>query len=264
MKHILLYFFCFFYLFSAAQNYKVIHVNGSIQKIKNKKLINRGSTLEQEEKLNYLTQNARAIIVDTKAGKRLILQNESMGESTVNASIAPSMGNISSRGSMLNQAIDVQHFFSGKLVAINLLKIPINAKAFPQCDTQFFFVSYSYQGELINKKIPHLADTLLIHKDSLFKLDGVDIKTAQIQDVSLSYYIKNKGLITTTLVSDSIHFVFPDTAALKHEVIMLLPFLEGKSQKDKIEFVKGYLHDAYGKTYHDNVWSWYRRTFIKE
>ena len=243
----------------SAQKYKVIHVNGQIQKVSNKKLIDRGASLEQKEKLNYLTQGARAVVVDTEAGKRVILQNAGTGESTLQASITPSMGNMSSRGGALLNRLDVKNYFNGKFAILETLKVPVNPQVYPQSDTQFFFIRMVYKGEPINKKLYFKGDTLLIQKDSLLQVDHKPIKNEDITDMELMYYSNVNGKIITSSLSNTFYPVFPDTKLLKEEVDLLLSILPKDYKKSKLDFVQGYINDAYGKTSTDNVKTWYEK-----
>lgn len=262
MKSIALSFLMFFLIqVSYSQNYKVIHVNGKIQKLSNKELLDRGSGLKTDEKLNYITQGARAVVVDATAGKRMILENSVQGEASVKASMSPSMGNISSRSGSLLQRLDVKNHFQGKYVILETLKIPINPQVFPQSDTQFFFVRIVYKGESINKKLYHHADTLMIHKDSLLRVDGKPINNEDITEMHLMYYSKVNDNITTTSISDSFYPVFPDLQELKLEVELLLATLPIDSEMSKFDFVNGYVQDAYGKTNYENIKTWFDKNF---
>ncbi len=262
MKLFTLSFLLFFFIQVAySQNYKVIHVNGKIQKMSNKQLLDRGSGLKTDDKLNYLTQGARAVVVDADAGKRMILENASTGEASVKASMSPSMGNISSRSGSLLQRLDVKNHFQGKYVILETLKIPINPQVFPQNDTQFFFVRIVYKGEPINKKLFHHADTLMIHKDSLLRVDGKPINNEDITEMHLMYYSKVNDNITTSSISDSFYPVFPDLQELKKEVELLLTTLPKDYDKTKFDFVNGYIQDAYGKTNSENIKVWFDKNF---
>lgn len=251
-------------LISVGQKYKVIHVNGQIQAVSTKKMLDRGSSFGEKEKFSYITQDARAIVVDSDAGKRLILQKPQSGDASLAANLTPSMGNISSRsGSLLNR-LDVKNHFSGKYVIINELKISLNPQVFPQNDSQFFYISYIYKGESINKKLMHKADTLVINKDSLLKVDGKPILNEDITDMKLSYYSKVNGVVTTALISDSFFPVFPDTTILKSEIELLLSALPADFQGSKLNMANDFISDAYGKTNYENVKQWYLSHFTDE
>jgi hypothetical protein len=247
-----------------AQNYMVIHVNGKIEKTSTKKLITRGSSLAPKEKLNYLTQGARAVVVDRQEGKRMILQNSNTGQAEVQSNLAPSMGNISSRGGALLNRLDVKNYFQGKFAIIETLKVPVNAQVFPQSDTQFFFIQMVYLGETINKKLNYSGDTLLINKDSLLQVDQKPIKNEDVTDMQLMYFSNVNGNITTSKISDTFYPVFPDTTQLNQEVELLLNTLPDHATLDKLDFVVGYIQDAYGKTRRENIEVWFNQYFVSK
>ena len=69
IKLITTFLLTFITLSSIAQDYKVIHVKGEIQTVSNKELLNRGDDFTKKEKFNYLTQGARAVVVNTSKVK---------------------------------------------------------------------------------------------------------------------------------------------------------------------------------------------------
>jgi len=251
----------FFSLFSFSQEYKVIHVTGEIQAKSSQKILSRGSEFNQKEKFNYKTDNARAVVIDTKAGKRMILKKSSTTGNNQQANLAPSMGNIASRSGALLQRLDVKNHFQGQYVILGELKVKINKQVFPQNDTQFFFISFIYKGVSINKKLNYIDDTLVINKDTLLRVDGKPVKNENITDMSLYYYSKVNGNVSTSLISNNFYPVFPDDATLKSEVDLMLKTLPKDSKIDKQNFIIGYINDAYGKTNNDNVKIWYKKYY---
>ena len=241
-----------------AQEYKVVHVNGNIVAESTKKTIVRGTAFKKSEKFQYKSNDARAVVINTNAGKRYILKGATSSGFT-NANLTPSMGNISSRAGALNNRLDLKNHFNGKYVILGQLEVVINSTAFPMSDTQFFYISYIYQGTVVNKKLYHKGDTLMINKDSLLKVDGKPIKNEDIMEMKLLYYSRINGKGTKTIISDSFYPVFPDEEELKSEVTIILEAIP--KDTDKAEYIADYINDAYGKVNKDNVAAWYKSNF---
>lgn len=68
----------------------------------------------------------------------------------------------------------------------------------PVDDTHFFFASYDYNGETINKKLNCKDDTLIFDR-SLYSIDG---KAVEPFDVTLSVWYVDRKVGNRTLVTD--------------------------------------------------------------
>ena len=147
-----------------AQEYKVVHVNGNIVAESTKKTIVRGTAFKKSEKFQYKSNDARAVVINTNAGKRYILKGNSSAGYT-NANLTPSMGNISSRAGALNNRLDLKNHFDGKYVILGQLEVVINSTAFPMSDTQFCHSCMKCGGGKTNYYIRSV--------DSVFQCRGI-------------------------------------------------------------------------------------------
>lgn len=241
-----------------AQEYKVVHVNGNIVAKSTQKSLARGTAFNTSEKFQYKTVNARAVVINTQAGKRFILKG-SASTGYANANLTPSMGNISSRAGALNNRLDLKSHFDGKYVIIGQLEVVINNAVFPMSDTQFFYINYIYNSENINKKLDHHGDTLIINKDSLLMVDGKPIKNEDITEMKLMYYTKKNGKVTLITISDSFYPIFPNEKELKSEVDIIINALP--KEADKLKSVADYIGEVYGKVNNENVAKWYKANY---
>jgi hypothetical protein len=241
---------------SQAQNYKVVHVNGDIVAESTHKNIVRGTAFGEKEKFQYKTNDARAVVINAKLGTRFILKGKVSENTFSKANLTPSMGNISSRGGALNNRLDLKNHFDGKYVILGQLEVVINKAVFPMNDTQFFYISYIYNSETINKKLEFHGDTLIINKDSLLKIDGKPIKNEDITQMKLMYYTKNNGKVNLITISDSFYPIFPDENELKSEVDIIINALP--KDANKLKPVIDYINEVYGKVNNDNVDMWYQ------
>lgn len=246
-----------------AQDFKVIHVNGNIVAQSTQKVLTRGSAFGEKEKFQYESKSARAVVINTKVGKRYILKGETGDVSFHHANLTPSAGNISSRAGGLNNRLDLKNQFDGKFVILGELKLVINSSAFPMNKNQFFYISYSYKGEPkpINKRLYYSGDTLFINKDSLLRVDGKPILNEDITDMKLIYYSKKNGEVYASEISSTLYPVFPDENILKEEVQIIVESMPSSSQSDIVNAIASYISDVYGKPDKGNVLEWFTNEF---
>jgi len=244
-----------------AQDYKVIHVNGTIVAQSTKSNLARGTAFGEKEKFQYKSDGARAVVINTKKGQRYILKGSPADAGYHNANLTPSAGNISSRAGGLNNRLDLRNHFDGKYVILGELKVVINSSAFPMDNDHFFYINYLYQGESINKRLSFNGDTLIINKDSLLRVDGKPIRNEDITEMKLYYYSKVDGKVTPTVVSSTFYPVFPEEAALKEEVEIVADAMKGQSDTEIVNAIASYITDVYGKSNKENVAHWYHANF---
>jgi len=247
-----------------AQEFKVIHVNGTIIAKSTRSSLKRGSAFGEQEKFQYKTNGARAVVINPKKGQRFILKNNRADTSFRRANLTPSAGNISSRAGALVNRLDLQNHFNGKYVILGeSLKVVINSAAFPMNKDNFFYIQYVYKNEKINKKLYHSGDTLIIYRDSLLRVDGKPVKNEDITDMRLIYVSKIDGKLFQSVISSTFYPVFPDNDILKEEVAIIRDAMKGKTEDEIINAIDSYIADVYGKPNKDNVRAWYKAGFKK-
>jgi len=244
-----------------AQDYKVIHVNGTIEAQSTHSNLARGTSFGEKEKFQYKSNDARAVVINTKKGERYILKGTTTDVGYHNASLTPSAGNISSRAGGLNNRLDLRNHFDGKYVILGELKVVINSTAFPMDENHFFYINYLYKGESINKRLSYNSDTLIINKDSLLRVDGKPIRNEDITEMKLIYYSKENGKVIPSVISSTFYPVFPKEEDLKEEVEIVTDAMKSKSEKEIINAIASYISDVYGKSNKENVSQWYNATF---
>jgi hypothetical protein len=240
---------------SAQDNFKVIKVNGTIL-IKSKGTsLETGTSFSEKEDLLFRTEDATASVINSKRG-RLILTNSNHNLSDSKSNFLPPMYNISSRGGSLINMIDLQNHFSGKYVILGKEKIELNRNNFPMDNDHFFYLSYIYKGEEINKKLSFSDDTLIIDKNSLYTVDGNPIPSPDNTKIKLFYRNSNESVRI-----NEFDLIFPDTKQLKNEVGIILDEIKSKSFKDKLNEVDSYINEFYGKIYREELAVWLQKNF---
>lgn len=236
-------------------NFKVIKVNGTIVLKDKGTSLETGTVFSEKEDLLFRSDDASAAVINSKRG-RLILTSNSHDLSNAKSNFLPPMYNISSRGGALINLIDIQNHFAGKYVVLEKLKIEINKSNFPMDNDHFFYLSYTYKGEEINKKLEYAGDTLILDKKSLLTVDGNPIPSPDNTKIRLFY---RKG--SESLRISEFDLIFPDNIQLKSEVGIILDEIKEKPLKEKVGEIEGYITQYYGKIYRDNLTTWLGDTF---
>ena len=231
-------------------NFKVIKVKGIIL-LKTKNIsLETGTVFSEEEDLLFRTDDATASVINAQRG-RMILTNNNHDLSTARSNYLPSMYNISSRGGLLVNLVDLQNHFSGRYVVLGRQAIEMDRKNFPMDKDNFFFLRYIFKGEEINKKLVYSGDTLIIEKRSLFTVDGNPIPSPDNTSISLFY---RKG--SESIPVNEFDLIFPDMNQLTQEIQIILDEFKDKPVKEKIGEINSYINEYYGKIYKGNLVSW--------
>jgi len=224
-----------------SQNYKVIKVDGNILYKKNDNPLKKGNSFGEGEEFLFKTSNSRAAVIRPGKG-RFILKPDNSNLAYAKANLAPAMSNMSSRAGALVNKVDLENYFKGKYVIIDKVKLKISKTEFPMDDKHFFYISYKYKGEDVNKKLTNIDDTLIIDRKELLTVDKKPIPNPNITDMKINP-------------------VFPDVPALKEEVQMIIDSFSDKSKSVKVKEVTSYINDFYGKPDKENLEFWLKAQF---
>lgn len=235
-----------------AESYKVVKVLGTIIVKKTGAALSQGDVIQSTDPIVFKTPDSKASVISSEKGRFVLAANSSNNNSaSVKSNLIPPMSNISSRGlSMLNFS-DIKNNFSGNYLLLDKVDVSIAKDIFPMNDSCFFFFTYKYKNEDINKRLKHNGDTLLIIEKELFKVDGLPISHAESTFVKVNYYSKK-----TPLTINEMNVITPNLDQVKKECEMILNESQKKSYKEKVNDVTSYLNEFYGKIDEDNVKQW--------
>lgn len=200
-----------------AQNYTIIHVIGKIYDSSNNSYLKSGSKLSKETKLKFETPNARAAALSSSRGRYVIQQQRSQGSDsdlayTLSAVLSPARGKMSTRAGGINNQMDfVKKFGEGSIAIVGgRYTTTVSSASYPSNDSKFFYASYLFNSESINKKLEVIDDQLIFDVNTFYAVDGIAIDPKQTSDTKLFYYDSSKEEsqeITTlnfVVVSDSV------------------------------------------------------------
>lgn len=233
--------------------FDVINVQGRILFKSSGNQMKKGDVYVLGTKLNFMTDNARAAIVNETRG-RLILTANMKGR----IKVLPPANNISSRSGALLNMVDLKKHFSGRYLVLKRSEVQISKQSFPMNRETFFYLTYEHEGEEIAKKLRNEDDFLILDKNEIFKIDGSPIRYEE-KEMTLYYRKGNEGIKINTFTP-----VFPDNDDLISEVDILLDGLGEMEESDQMKEITLYLNDFYGRPYQNNLKDWLKSEFKLE
>ncbi len=244
-------------LLLSVEKFTVVKVLGTIIIKKTGALLAQGDILLSNEPILFKTADSKASVISNEKGRFILSAgNSESSASNVKSCLLPPMGNISSRAGAILNLNDLKTNFSGNYLILKQGEFPISKSAFPMDESSFFYLSYQYKNESINKKLTHRGDTLLIVTNDLFLVDGKPIAYAESTMVKLNYLKDKKPLFVSEF-----NILSPNNDQLVNEVKIILDGSKNKSYQDIVNDVVSYFTEFYGKTDEDNVKIWLKENF---
>ncbi|MEQ6119400.1 hypothetical protein [Reichenbachiella sp. MALMAid0571] len=185
----------FFGLSVKAQTYTIIHSIGKIYDTKSEKYLTKGMRIDESAKLKFESSDAKAAVLSSSRGRFVIQEQENVaGKSEIayalSSVLSPARGRLSTRSGGINNKLDFEKRFGEGPVAIlgNTYKVAVSSTAYPMSDNRFFYASYAYKGEVINKKLSNEGDSLVFEASDFYSVDDKSIDPAEVSDVKLFYF----------------------------------------------------------------------------
>jgi hypothetical protein len=228
--------------------YKVIKVIGKIVFKQSGDAMSTGDVFKSDAPLIFKSDNSRAAVISKNKG-RFVLAPPARKQTT---NLVPAVNSISSRSGAIVNSLDVQRHFEGDYLIIDKVSVPVSPQTFPQDKNHFFFISYTYEGEDIMKKLGNNGEKLLIDRDELFTIDGEPIPPFNTE---MTLFYRDATEKSNTKLS-TFRGVFPKEEELEREVGVILAEYKDKSEEDQFQQVKGYLTEFYGKPYDQSLRDW--------
>ncbi|MDR1518173.1 MAG: hypothetical protein LBS52_08820, partial [Dysgonamonadaceae bacterium] len=165
-------------------NTETINIGGKLHKV--------GDLFTTQSKINWDTNRKQVMkFCYENCTKQRVVSSDAFKQTKSN-SISDylfSRGQLSSRAGALNSVIELKRYFSRTLGLIDSIGISIG-KAFAMDKNHYFYISYIKNNELINKKLTHQGNRLIIDM-SVFTVDG-KVFPPEKTKASLYYYNAEK------------------------------------------------------------------------
>ena len=238
------------------ENYRVIKVNGQIIYVNTGNNMSQGDVFSEDENLSFGTQNSRAAVINPSTG-RFILTPENYDDlSSGNSNFLPAMSNLSTRGGAINNLADLQSQFTDYLTIFHSASYHINPNAFPMNDNSFFYLTFKYKGEDINKKLDFKGTKLTLARETILKVDGQPVQEIEFPIFTL-YYLDDGE---QNLISD-FAIIFPEPEEINPEIQIIIDESKGKSYNAIVNDISGYVFEFYGKPDKEDVMYYLEKEF---
>ena len=236
-----------------SDKFNVITVQGKILFKTSGEEMKRGDIYISGTRLDFISNSSRAAIVNKSKG-RFVLTGSSKGK----IKVLPAVNNMSSRSGALLNVVDLKKHFSDRYLILKRSEVQVGSSVFPMDKDNFFYLTYTHNGEEIAKKLKHEGDFLILDKYEIYKIDGKEIPYEE-KEMTLYYRQDGKGSKINTFTP-----VFADVDVLKEEVGLLIETLDDMPNDQKIKEITSYLVDFYGTPYKNNLSSWLKAEFELE
>ena len=230
-------------LYAQTEQYRVIKVQGEIQRIKTGSLLSSGDQFESNENLNFITDYSRAAIISPVKGRFILT---AQGKSENNASkvnFLPPMNNMSSRAT-INSPADVIEFFSGDILFLDTDSLKYDPAKIQLDDNNYFSISYMSETGSLKNKIAASNGALVLQKNALFS-------TSAPKNVKIEYNAADGNVKSNDFTP-----VIPDKEKLIKEINLIISNSSNTNRDAVVNDVASYLNDFYGKVSVASVSSW--------
>lgn len=239
--------------------FKVISVNGEIIATKAKVTLENGVEVNSDDNFDFRRPNSRAAMINAERG-RIVLTEQNAADAFSRAAFAPAMSSVSSRSGAVSSIAELQSVFTDKMLIIDEIEVQVGQELFPMEDQKFFFIRYSYNNEIINKRLPFKGDILKIDKDELYVVDGKPISSPDTKEVSLYYHKKTDDKPESILIA-SFEPVFVSGESLKPEVKIIINEFDGQPNEKVLAEIYDYLKSFYGNVDRTHLETWLKKEF---
>lgn len=229
---------------SKGQCYTVLSVKGVIIVEKTGMPLQEMDEICASDKLTFKSKDSKAAVLSSEQGRYILKPNKNKKDDNITAFVKSVLmqgtGSLSTRG-----GVNIENEFGESYFVIGVNKLRVDSETYPMNESCFFYIKYKYNGEDINKKLKFSIDTLLIDKESIYKIDEKEIDLQKVQGVSLFYYEKEKN--TSTKIASFI-LTFADEKSLEKELKSYINLLKSSGKDNELIAREAalYVSDLYG------------------
>jgi len=243
---------------SSQDLFKVISVNGEIIATKANLTLENGVQVSSDDNFNFMVPNSRAAMINSELG-RVVLTEQNAADAFSRAAFAPAMSSISTRAGSLSTAAELKNIFCENLLIIDKMEVSVGAHVYPMSDQTFFYISYMYNGDNINKRLPYNGDKFVLDRTELFTIDGKSILEEEVSELKL-YYYKRTGVPESTLIA-TFSPIFKSSDEIKPEIQIIVDELKNIPRSNLMAEVFDYLKAFYGVAEISNLEAWMQKEF---
>ena len=241
---------------SSQDLFTVIKVSGNIVIERTGSPLNIGTSFSQNENLLFKVPDSRAAVINPDRGRFLITSDNVSTFKTSKSNYLPPAGKISTRALATNTGIrDLKDHFEGKYLILDNIILKIDTSVYSLADNKFFFITYTYQGKQINKKLAFNYDTVFINRNELLTVDGKIIPDSLVTSMKLAYLVVGGESYDAATVCTFIP-VFPTSKEMGKEVKVIYDLLSNKTYNERMNEIYSYVKEFYGKFDEASLQKW--------
>jgi|GEM_PF-2056862 len=217
-------------------NYKVVKVQGEIQRIKTGNLLTVGEDVVSNENFNFKTDYSRAMVVNKDKGCVVLsARNDNNGPQFL-----PSSSGMSVRAALPAQSSEVIEYYFGDIFVSGFDSLKIDNDKLQISDDSYFVVSYNSGDKSYSEKMEFKNGKLVLPISLV--IDRPDMVTLTYND---EFGESNKTEFKPVYAAD----------ALKEEIKLIFDTYKG-NRDAKVSAASSFVNDFYGKTTDEAVDAW--------
>lgn len=225
-------------------NYKVVKVQGEIQRVKTGNLLSIGEDVANNENFSFKTNYSRAVVVNKDKGCVILsARNDNEG-----SQFLPSPNNMSVRAALPTQPSEVVEYYYGDVFVSGFDSLKIDDSKLLINDDSYFTVKYSADGKDFTEKLGYKNGKLALPASLLE--NKPEKATLCYND---EFGESNKSEFTP---------VYADKETLKGELELIFSTMKGK-RNEKVLSSATFVNDFYGKTTEEAVDAWIKNNMNK-
>lgn len=238
--------------------YQVLKVIGGIRLADHSTLVKQGMKIAPEDVLIFGSATDKISLIIPGKGRYNVLgikaKRDTKGRlaAMVKEALVTPEGQAANFRGQITNAEQLTAFFTanqekddpGKFLIIEKGEYTLRLKEYPMSEQQFFFISYQYQGETINKKLAF--DTTTFYIDAhIFQVDGAAISQEEVSEIKLMYVDLKDG---NKVLIANFDPVFAEKESIVTEVKQVIEGFPKASPEELFKkHVFSYLAEFYGQ-----------------
>lgn len=270
MKLIIFNILLIFYLlpvFSYSQCYTILSVKGEIILEKTGQPVKEMDEICKTDKIIFSTPDSKAAVLSPEMGRFVIKLEKKQKNSIasfVSSVLFPGKEKLSTKIILFDdEATENIEFykkeFGSNYFIINESKVYADPKFFPMNEHNYFYLSYSYNGQDVESRLKSEKDLFFINQN-VFKKDDYIINPENIDMVNLYYFDKEKS---KRILLTSFKLSFAEEDKVKKEISNYLSILqkENKPYYIILDEIMNFLNDIYGNVNGNDLQSYLKDNF---
>jgi hypothetical protein len=230
---------------AVSQTYTVVKTRGKVALQSNGKVLKR-STKFKAAPLKFSNLKDLLVVLDEKDRAFLFYPDSSLKKYREKA--LPPIG---TRPGMILNKLQLSSFLrenDSLLLLGGRFSLVLGKQEFPLDSQHFFYMEYTWRGQIIPKMLGFRDDTLLIGANDLYKIDGVPINPAETSErCKLWYYdVLTQESVPYPDHESPIFIINPDEGNLREELALLLSKTPDAPQLEKTRKANIFLRALYG------------------